>query len=84
MSYATHINQTPGFRYIDEDELIEYAFVGFETPLTIEDRIELIRKYGTPRKSPKENVIQGKGFTITLDKPASAYEMQIIGIIPPE
>jgi len=82
MSVTRHINETPGFRFIDDEELIDYIFTGFEEPLSFEEKLDLIREHGRPRTSPKEKIIEGKGYVITLDSPASAYETQMIHRLP--
>lgn len=40
------LNQSDGFRYIDENYLIEYIFLGFESPLSYVEKVNLIKLHG--------------------------------------
>jgi hypothetical protein len=64
-------------RYIDTEQLIEYIFLGFNEPLPIEKKLELIKKSGRPRSKPlNAEKIETNDIIVTL--PGSSVETQVI------
>ncbi len=77
MSYLSDLNEDPNnHRYIDADNLLHYIFTGFDSPLTIEQKRELIAQFGRPRRSSLQTKVEGEGYTIDLGPPP--FETQVI------
>lgn len=73
-----HLNSPPGFRYFDLDEIIDYFFVGFDNPLSVQERLDLIQKFGAPRNTEKTSMHHGLVVTSMFEDAASRAEMQFI------
>jgi hypothetical protein len=62
MSYLSDLNEDPNnHRYIDADNVIEYIFTGFDSPLPIEQKHELIARHGKPRRASLVTKVEGDG-----------------------
>lgn len=78
MTTTDQINDPDGFRYFDENQLIDYLFIGFDKPLTKAERLSLITSNGSPRKSPLNAEYGPEGIKIIFEKAASRIETQMI------
>lgn len=79
--YITDLNNDPNnLRYLDEDNLIEYIFIGIHSPLSVDQKRKLIARHGKPRRTPLSAKIEAEGYTINVGPPA--FEMQIIYRVP--
>ena len=77
MSYLSDLNEDPNnHRYIDADNLLDYVFVGFDEPLTVERKRELIARFGRSRRASLQTKIEGEGYTI--DFGPLPFETQVI------
>ena len=66
MSYLSDLNEDPNNHgYIDADNLLDYIFTGFDSPLTIEQKRELIAQFGRPRRSSLQTKVEGEGILST-------------------
>jgi hypothetical protein len=77
MSYARDFNKDPlNHRYIDEQNCIEYVFVGFPGKISQAQKKKLIKKCGRPRKY-KPSLIDTKHAVIDFGPPS--WIIQVIG-----
>jgi hypothetical protein len=77
MSYVTDLNNDPNnLRYIDTNNLIEYIFTGFHSPLAIDQKRELIARHGKPRRTALTTKVEKGGCIVDFGPPS--FEMQII------
>jgi hypothetical protein len=83
MAYIDDFNSDPNNpRFINKEQLIEYIFLGFDLPLTIDQKLSFIKKFGRPRARPlKVPKIETDEVVVTLPEPS--FETQLIYKSPP-
>jgi hypothetical protein len=77
-TFGNFTNATPSFSFYDEVEMIEYMFSGFDQPLSLSEKIELIKEHGTPRSRPIIKDVTRNGFTINIADAYANIEKQSI------
>jgi hypothetical protein len=76
MSFIRDLNRDPkNHRYIDQQNCVEYVFVGFSGEISQTQKKRLIKKHATPRKY-KPSLIDMKMATIDFGPPS--WQTQLI------
>ena len=70
-------------RYLDDENLIEYIFSGFDVSLPFSIKRELIDKFGKPRRMKLDEVIYENSFA-KVTNPIQTWETQVVHFQPEE
>lgn len=64
-------------RFYDSENMIEYVFSGFDEPIPRTIKVQLIKKFGKPRRMKLDEVVFESSFAV-ITNPIPSWEIQMI------